>query len=111
MKNCQVCGIDCEDIVNSCDTCGEASWNFSVDVVVDAPKKSSKKKSAKTADAPAADAPVADAPIAQQISDEEFASELANASDMDLLSLFGQENLPLTWQKMIQDEIAKRGDK
>lgn len=102
MKNCQVCGLVCEDVLDSCDACGEASWVFAVDVVADKPKKSAKKKAVQPVEV--LQAPV----VAPSISDEEFAAELANASELDLLTLIGEENLSPSWRALVEAEIDKR---
>lgn len=101
MRNCQVCGL-CEDVSDSCLACGEASWLFS-DVPADKPKKSGKKQPA-----PEAPAPEAPAPEAHGISDEEFAGELAYASEMELLALIGDEQLSPAWRDLVNAEIVKR---
>ena len=106
MKNCQVCGLVCEDVLASCDACGEASWAFAVDVVADKPKKPGKKKPAQSEEVLAA--PVVEVPV---ISDEEFAAELANASELDLLTLIGDENLSPAWRVLVEAEIDKRDTK
>jgi len=103
MKNCQVCGLVCEDVLGSCDACGEASWAFAVAVVADKPKKSATKKAVQPIEV--LEAPVVEAP---SISDEEFAAELADASELDLLTLIGDENLSPSWRALVESEIDKR---
>lgn len=104
MKRCQICGHVSKDSDSSCIKCGEASWAWVADIapvpapVVSEPKK--KQKKGKAAE------PVA--PAANGISDEEFAEELASATDTDLVALSADDKLPASWQKLIQDEIAKR---
>lgn len=110
MKRCAVCDKVCGD-VPSCDGCGESSWSIITKSVekpaakpvaapAEAPaKKGVKKKSAKTA-----------APAMPQISDEDFAAELALASDSELLSLMGNENLSDSQSDLLAMEIAKRDD-
>lgn len=103
MKRCLVCNHMAADSDPSCAKCGEGSWAWVVDVAPAAPttKKKSAKKSAKVEAAPVE-------PAAPAISDEEFAAELASASEADLLGLFGDESLSPAWRKLVEVEIAKR---
>lgn len=100
MKRCLVCNHMAADSDPSCAKCGEGSWVWVVDVAPAPAKKSTKKKSAKVEAAPVEAAPA--------ISDEEFAAELASASEADLLGLFGDESLSPAWRKLVDAEIAKR---
>ena len=99
MKSCQVCSMVAEDDDAACFACGEASWVQS-DVVVDAaPKKAKKQKATKPVE------PVADDPV---ISDAEFASELATASDADLAALKADPRMSDAWLALVDAEIEKR---
>lgn len=109
MKRCAVCDKVCGD-VPSCDGCGESSWSIITKSVekptakpvaapAEAPaKKGMKKKSSKTS------------PAMPQISDEDFAAELALASDIDLLSLMSADGLTESQSELLALEIAKRDD-
>ena len=112
MKSCLVCGALADVKVLACSACGEASWKLVSGVAAAAPaaelapKKAAKKASKKSV--PAADA-VVEAPVDSAMSDAEFAAEVAVASDVDLLSLLGEEALSPVWREILIAEIDKRG--
>jgi len=103
MKICQVCGRNEEDSSDSCRACGEGSWSFSVSIYAEPERKQGKKRPI-----PADVKPVEDT---SAISDAEFETELANASDMDLLSLVADEHLTQVWRELVSAEIIKRDSK
>lgn len=104
MKSCLVCNHMAANSDLACSKCGEASWAWAVDAAAIAPAPTKKKPAKKSAKAEAS--PVE--PAAPAISDEEFAAELASASEADLLGLFGDESLSPAWRKLVETEIAKR---
>jgi len=112
MKSCLVCGALADAKALACSACGEASWKLSggapvapVAPVAAAPvvaKKPAKKASKKSS-------PAESAPVDSVVSDAEFAAEIAAASEVDLLSLLGEEGLSPEWRAILVAEIEKRG--
>lgn len=111
MKQCLVCLAVSPVAALSCGSCGEASWASAAPAAVsqpaaaEAPKKTSRKKKSTEPVAEPVEASVEE-PAA--ISDEEFAAALPSASDNDLLSLLGDQNLKPAWRQLVDDEIDRR---
>jgi hypothetical protein len=115
MKVCAVCGSSAPVSASSCSACGEGSWKpfvapaNAVEPVVE-PKKTKRSKKASPAVVEPVAAPEEIAAASGEISDEDFAAEIAAASDVDLLTLMGEASaMPETWRTMLMAEIDKRG--
>lgn len=118
MKVCAVCGASAAVSASSCGACGEGSWKpfvasspkaAPVAAPVAEPKKAKKTKKASSSVEPVA-APEESVAASGEISDEDFAAEIAAASDVDLLALMGETSaMPESWRAMLTAEIEKRG--
>lgn len=113
MKVCAVCGASASVAASSCGACGEGSWQPFVapaaPVPVEAKKAAKKSKKVQPVVESVAE-PVAE-PVAGDITDEDFAAEIAQASDADLLSLLGESSaMSPSWRALLLAEIDKRGE-
>jgi len=107
MKSCEVCSaVAGDDDAISCEMCGESSWLL---LAAEPAKKAAKRTKKSQPVEPAAE-PVAEPTAPGDITDADFAAEIAQASDADLLSLLGESSaMSPSWRAMLIAEIEKRG--
>lgn len=115
MKSCEVCSaVASDDDAVSCEMCGEGSWLLlAAEPAKKAAKRTKKSQPVEPAVEPVAEPavePVAEPAAPGDITDADFAAEIVQASDADLLSLLGESSaMSPSWRAMLIAEIEKRG--